>query len=343
MKSLKTINQTSAIFFNLFLAFFLFSNIAFAQFDEKLLINEWIKADVSRVDSSRILDPSLINNNMDIIFKNSDSLIFRIKSRTYNYKYLIVGNSLSFGSFVFKLVDLTESKLVLAEATEADPSKAIMLKFMPKKLYDLTYTPEFYKAKNGENVYRAIPGVLDPMFNDPNMSPIDFVFERFGFPEYKKGGFVAKFVVNKKGEVRGVRVIATSNERYNDKLVQAINKTKGKWRPATFQGEKVNVEVEYNYNLGMEDRQITSTVDSLTYAESYYSTGNDFFQVGSYKQAEKYYEKALSYNPLHINAYYQHAATSIALRKKEEACKDYQQLIFLDQKKAKKLSEKYCK
>jgi tetratricopeptide (TPR) repeat protein len=326
-----------------FMALFFSSIASKAQIDEKFLINSWIKSDLLRSDSSRILDSQILSNNMEIIFKNNDSLIYKVNSRSSNYKYSTIGTSLVFGNYAFKIIELSETKFTLVDSSEPDPSKTLMVKFIPKKLFDLTYTPEYYIAKNGENVYKSIPGLIEPLFIDPNMSPIDFVFEKFGFPEYKKGGFVVRFIVNKNGEVKGTKLIASSNERYNDKLIQAVNKTKGKWKAGSFQGEKVNIEVEYNYNLGFEDRQLTSVVDSIAYAESYYSTGNDFFQIGSYKQAEKYYQKALAFNPLHINSYYQHAATSIALRKKDEACKDYQQLIYLDQKKAKKLSDKYCK
>jgi Gram-negative bacterial TonB protein C-terminal/Tetratricopeptide repeat len=316
---------------------------ASAQIDKQFLVNSWIKSDILRSDSSRILDPAILNNNMEIVFKNNDSLLYKVNSRSTNYKYSTVGSALVFGNYAFKIIELSETKFTLVDGSEPDPSKALMLKFIPKKLFDLTFSPEYYKAKNGEKVYKSIPGHLEPDFIDVNMSPIDYVFEKFGFPEYKKGGFVVRFIVNKNGQIKGTKIIASSNERYNDKLIQAVNRTKGKWQPGTFLGDKVNIEVEYNYNLGFEDRQLTSVVDSIAYAETYYTTGNDFFQSGSYKQAEKYYQKALDFNPLHINAYYQHAATSIALRKKDEACKDYQQLIYLDQKKAKRLSDKYCK
>jgi tetratricopeptide (TPR) repeat protein len=337
----KALNASSRI--QLFLiAFVLLSIGASAQVNKKYLINSWIKHDILRSDSSRILDPTILGNNMELTFKNGDTLTCKFKARTQDYKYTILGTSLIFGNFSLIIKELTETKLSLADALEIDPSKAIMLVFIPKKLSDLTFSPEYYKAKNGENVYKSVPALLEPAFIDDKMSPIDYVFERFGFPEFKKGGFVVRFVVNKNGEIKGSKIVASSNERYNAKLIQAVEKTKGKWRPATFLGEKVNVEVEFNYNLGFEEREISSVVDSVRYAENYYATGNDFFQAGSYRQAEKYYQKALDFDPLHINAYYQHAATSIVLRKKDAACKDYQQLIFLDQRKAKKLSEKFC-
>jgi tetratricopeptide (TPR) repeat protein len=317
-------------------------NTLSAQIDKQHFQNNWIKTETLRADSSRIFDPTLTGSAISLRVLNGDSLQFSISNRMQNYKYTFLNSVLVFGMFTFKIQELSAQKLVLIENTETDVSKAIMLVFMPKNLFDLTYTPEYYLAKNKEIVYKALPGKLEPLFRDKNMSAVDYVFERFGFPEYKKGGFVVRFVINQKGELKGAKIVATSNERYNEKLIQAVNKTKGKWLPATYQGKPINVEVEFNFNLGFEDRQISSIVDSTAYSQNYYNTGNEFFQSGSHKQAEKYYQKAIDYDPLNINAYYQHAAVSIALRKKDQACKDFQQLIFLDQKKAIKLQQKYC-
>jgi TonB family protein len=172
---------------------------------------------------------------------------------------------------------------------------------------------------------------------------MDYVFEKFEFPEYRKGGFVVRFVVSHTGELSGVKVIASSNEKYDTKLVSAVQKTKNKWKPATYMGKKVNVELTYDYNLGFSERTNTSQVDSTAYSTAYYKSGVEMFNAGSYKMAERYLKKSTEYNPFNVSAYFQHAATCIILRDYKSACRDYDQLIFLDQKKAIKLKETYCK
>ena len=321
-----------------------FSFQVFGQKDfSKDLLNDWKKTEIRTKDGSRIFDPTISMATFDIKIFSKDSLRLFTNGRATNYPYTLKDSTLSFNKMIFKIKKLSDTDLQLDQADYIDEMQALSIKYLPKKLFDLTYTPTSYVSKKGEVVYQKVDGKLEPYFMDKNMSVMDYIFEKFEFPEYRKGGFVVRFVVTASGEVKGVKVIATSNERYNDKLVAAVYKTKGKWQPATYFGDKVSVEIEYDFNLGYEERQITSTVDSTEYSKMYFNYGNEFFERGSYKQAESYYKKSINYNPLNTMAYYQHAATCILLRRKDEACEDYKQLIFLDQKKAKTLSDKYCK
>jgi tetratricopeptide (TPR) repeat protein len=318
--------------------------ISYGQRDfSKELMNNWKKTEIRTKDGSKLYDQTYVDATFDINIFSKDSLALFSYGKRYSYPYVLKDSILSFNKIMFKIKSISETQLVLDQADFADETKALSLKFTPKKLFDLTYTPKSYISKNGERVYQQVDGKLEPHFLDKNMAVMDYIFEKFGFPEYRKGGFVVRFVITKTGALKGVAVVASTNDKYNDKLVAAVNKTKGKWIPAEYLGEKVNVEVEYDYNLNYIDRSSGSVVDSLEYSKMYFNYGNEFFERASYKQAETYYQKAISHNPLHIDAYYQHAACLILLRRREEACKDYQQLVFLEQKKAKVLQDKYCK
>lgn len=330
---------------NLLFIFLLFFSISvFAQNSlPPILKNYWKKTEFTTKDGSKIYNENFRNAQFDIKFIDDDSLLLISENKATKYAYKYKDSLLVFKEFVLKLRSVSEIQLVLDQANEDDPTKALKIIFEPKKLNDLTYSPEVYTSKNGEKVYKVVFGKLEPYFFDKTRTPMDYIFEKFGFPEYKRAGFVVRFVVTKKGDLKGVKVLASSNDRYNQKLVEAVNKTKGKWIPAEFMGENVNVEVEYDFNLGYTERKPDPGVDSLAYSLTYYDYGTELFERGSYRQAERYYQKAIDYNPLNVNAYYQHAASNIFLRKKEEACKDYEQLIFLEQKKAKTLYDKYCK
>ena len=309
----------------------------------KDILNDWKKSDIRSKDGSKLYDKTFLNASFDLKVFSKDSLSLFANGRRNNYNYIVKDSIFSFNRMTFKIRSLTDTELVIDQADYSDESQALSIKFIPKKLFDLTYSPISYLSKNGERVYQQETGKLEPYFMDKNMAVMDYIFEKFGFPEYRKGGFVVRFVVTKTGDLKGVAVVASSNDKYNDKLVAAVYKTKGKWQPAEYLGEKVNVEVEYDYNLTTSDREVNSVVDSLEYSKNYYDYGNDFFERGAYKQAETYYQKAINFNALNINAYYQHAACLILLRRKDDACKDYQQLVFLEQKKAKVLQDKYCK
>lgn len=328
----------------IFLTFGFLITFSFNVFSQNpMLYKYWKKTEITLRDSSKIYSPEVVNQVFDLNILSADSLIIYRAGKAAKMKYKLLENTLFIDNLVLKIKLLDEGNLVLYDYVEPESSKAIQIKFIPKKLYDLTFTPEYYTSKSKETVYLNVQGKLEPSFMDKEKSAVDFIFDKFGFPEFKKGGFVVRFIINKNAEVKGVKVLATSNERYNDKLVAAVYKTKGKWQAAQYQGENVNVEMEYDFNLGYNDRQVSSKVDSVEYSKMYFNYGTEVFSNGSYKQAEQYYRKSISYDPLNVNAYYQHAAACIALRKLEDACRDYEQLIFMDQRKAKILKDKYCK
>ena len=309
----------------------------------KLLVNHWMKQEILKKDSSKIFDRTINSWNFDLNFFSKDSVRVMYGGRAFNYNYRLKDSLLTFNKMIFQIKKLDDISLVLDQANLSNDPLAFKLIFRPKKLSDLSFTPESYLSKNGERVYIILPGNLEPYFIDKAQTAMDYVFEKFEFPEFKKGGFVVRFVINTKGEIKGTRILATSNDRYNQKLIAAVAKTKGKWLPAEFLGEKVNVEVEYDFNLDFNPTKSKSNIDSSEYSRTYFSYGNDFFERKSFRQAESYYKKAIDFDALNIDAYYQRAACNILLRKKEEACGDYQQLVFLEQTKAKELFKKYCK
>lgn len=307
------------------------------------LIKNWKKTDITAIDGSPYYDEETVNLDFDLHFFSTDSVYLFNNNRLSALRYRLSADSLLVLSGLrLRVIEVSEIKLVL-ESLESEGFD-FKITFMPKRLFDLTYTPEAYRAKNGEIVFIAIHGKLEPQFTHKTMSPVDYIFEQFGFPEYRKGGFVVRFVVTATGDVTGVRVIASSNDRYNDNLVKAVLKTKGMWKPAEFKGEKVATEMEYNYNLGYHDRNLSSSqVDSLSYSKMYLDYGLQFISTGAYRNAATYLKKAIDLNPLNVEAYFKHAEVSFALRRKEEGCESLSYLLLLEQKKAEPLYEKHCK
>lgn len=306
------------------------------------LIQNWKKTDITAVDGSPYYDPETVNLDFDLNFFSSDSVYLFNNSRVAVLPYRLSADSLlSLSGLRLKIKEISDIKLVL-EALEGEGFD-FRITFMPKRLFDLTYTPEAYRAKNGQVVFNTIHGKLEPLFMHKTLSPVDYIFEQFGFPEYRKAGFVVRFVVTATGDVTGVRVVASSNDRFNDNLVKAVLKTKGMWMPAEFKGEKVATEVEYDYNLGYHDRDLSSSeVDSLEYSKMYFDYGMNYIGTGAYRNAATYFKKAIELNPLNVDAYFKHAEVSFALRRKDEGCESLSFLLLLEQKKAEPLYEKYC-
>jgi tetratricopeptide (TPR) repeat protein len=306
------------------------------------LINNWKKTDITHNDGSPYYDAETLNVDFDLNIFSADSLELFNNNRLNTLRYrLLPDSTLRISSLHLKVEEVSEIKLVLS-SVESEGFD-FRLTFTPKHLFDLTYTPEAYKAKNGDIVFTSIPGKLEPQFRNKNMSPMDYIFEKFGFPEYRVGGFIVRFVVTSTGKVTGTKVIASSNNRFNDRLVKAVNETQGMWEPALFKGQKVSVEMEYDYNLGSGDRAMNSVVDSVQYSKMYLDYGLDFIKSGAYRNAATYLKKSIDYNPLNVEAYYKHAEVSFALKRKEEACESLSYLILLEQKKAVPIYESNCK
>ncbi len=329
-------------FIVLFLSFISFQTIAQSKFSKEI-ITDWKLDEIKREDESKVYDSKIQQFVLDLDFFSKDSVYIKTDGKISRSKYVLIDSLLTFSGLSFKIVKLDNISLEIVQLDGETGFFALKFVYLPKKLADLTFTPDSYLSKTNEVVYLNIPGKLEPLFAFNGVKPMDNIFEKFDFPPYRKGGFVVRFVITSEGELKGVRVVASSNDRYNAKLLAAVYDTKGKWVPAKFMGEKVNVEIQYDYNLGFDETSGNSNmVDSLQYSNMNYEYGNEFFERKSYKQAESYYTKAINYNPTNVKAYYQRAASNVILRKPDEACADYQTLIFLDQNKAKDLYEKFC-
>ncbi len=309
----------------------------------KQLTGSWTASDISLVDGSKVYDPEIREARFDLRFLSADSIMITFNSKTVKQRYTLSDSVLSWGGLSLKIITLSDVELVADQLKGELVDHPLKISFIPKKLFDLTYTPQSYLAKNGREVFIYEPGRIEPLFLDTHRSALDFIVEKFNFSEFRRGGFVVRFVVTETGDVAGIRVVASSNERFDKSLEKAVAQTKGKWVSAEFRGKPVAAEVEFNLNLGWTDDQAAAAgVDSLSYSNEYLRIGQDYMNYKQTRLAEQNFTKAISFNPMNVEAYYQRAAAYVVLRKREEACKDYQQLVYLQQAKAKELYDRYC-
>jgi tetratricopeptide (TPR) repeat protein len=331
----------------LFLLFFV-SKFGFTQTDLKsqLIGKSWYKTEIRLSDDSKIFKAEVNDIYHSIFFINKDSILVNSNGKSSFQKYFVKDSVLQYGLGKFKINLVSDVKLILTQM-DLEPQVAFKITYIPKRLNDLLYKPQSYIAKNKALVYKQISKAIEPSFLDENYAAMDYIFMKFGFPEYKRGGFVIRFIITDKGKLTGIKIVASSNDKYNQKLIKAVLSTKDKWRPAEFLGEYINTEIEYNFNLGWETPKVENVfaktkADSLAESEYYLNYGNDMFEGRSYSMALPNYTKAIELNPLNIEAYYQRAAAYVMAKKLDKACLDYKQLMFMEQKKAKILFEKYC-
>lgn len=335
----KYLKNTSAL-----LLFILICQTAVSQ--EALKNNlqgEWIKSKITLEDGSPIYDENLQNSSFGLEF-SGDSLIINIAGKNSYSSYQVKDSILNYRDNYFKILRLEKPFLELSQILTTKEVEPIKIEMNFKPTTDIGITPQTYLAKNGEPVYLLMPNQIEPKFLNARYAAIDYINTHFKYPEFKKGGFVVRFVITKTGELEGQRIIASSNQKYDQRLINAVNKTKGKWLPAKYLGEAVNCEVEYNFDLGYTKPDYTANTegDKKAMAEEYASNGKYYFSAKNYRSAIFYLSKAIDNDPYQINSYYLRAAAYIFRKTPDKACADYLQLKILGQKRAEGLYDKYC-
>jgi tetratricopeptide (TPR) repeat protein len=307
------------------------------------LQGEWVKEKLSLEDGSPVYNESLNNSSFTLEFLG-DSLIVTNNGQSFYTTYTVTEGVLHYGGSHLKIERLDKPILELVQMFDNNENESLKITLNYKPVHDISFIPNFYKAKNGEPVYLFKENIIEPKFVYARSRAIDYIHSNFKYPDYKKGGFVVRFVVTKDGNLEGQRIMASSNPKYDQRLIDAINKTKGKWLPATFLGEKVNTEIEFNFDLGYTKPVYASSAeeDEKANAEEYNANGKYYFTDKNYRSAVYYFTKAINADPYLIDAYYLRAASHVFLKKTSSACADYLQLKNLGQKRGEVLYDKYC-
>lgn len=327
----------------IFFILLLFSANSYAQSNIRtLLVNTWVNEEINLADGSKIYKPEYTNLHLEYKFYPNDSLRIQINGKTMFEKYKLVDSIISYGESRFKIKAISDVKMVLKQLTKEDNLQEIEVVLIPSKFRLMGFSPIAYLAKNGEAVYIARENYLYPYFVSNEASAAEYVFSKFGFPEWKKGRFVARFIITSKGYLTGVRVEESTNMKYDEKLISAIKATRGMWRAAEWEGKPVTTEVMMEFNMDFTSTEQNNPEMKRYRSEDYTVDGNYFFENKQYKLALSSFSQAIEENPFNIEAYYKRAAVYVLTRQPQKACEDYQTLVNLEQVKAKELFDKYC-
>lgn len=312
---------------------------------KKALQKKWMKTELRMADGSAVYRPELIYMQLQYKFLPNDSLRLTLDGITTLLNYTVEDSVLSYGNgeLRFYIKELSDVKLVLKEISKKEESEQLLLEFVPQKFYDLGFIPATYLAKSGEVVFIADENHVYPYFVNSKLPAIAFISEKFDFPEWRRGSFLARFVITKTGELAGVRVEESTNSKYNKALVEAIKKTEGMWLPAEFDGERVTSEVVMEFKMDFPTYDAgQSPAAKLEFSQQKLAEGNYYFEEKLYRTAISAYTEAIKNDFKNVDAYYRRAAAYVILKDKKKACEDYEQLMYLQQTKATELYTKYC-
>ena len=336
------------------LLFLLLTTQVFAQKLKEKIIGEWVKDDIRLKDGSPILSEAIKNMQMRYVFSDNGAFLITINGKSGKGTYKVVGDTIQLGKTTFlKILEVEETKLVVQEINSdplGSPSKAKII-FIPARIHNLGYFPEKYRTKGQDTIFVSKHNYLEPFFLDPDNTAAQYISDNFLFPDYKAGDFFARFIITKSGEIKGIEILSSTHDKYNDDLIKAIKTTTGKWLPATWEGNPVNTEIKMGFDMGWSEKMKlknkvdnTSSNDTIDVNESnyYLLQANINVEQKRYALAIKNLSKSLDLDPRNIDAYYARAAVYALTKDTQKMCVDLLQLKHLEQAKGIELWKKFC-
>lgn len=315
-------------------------------FDLKKIRGEWVKTTITLTDGSPIYTSDFQNSQLYYDFFSADSVLNTINGKSRKLRYQIQDSILVIEDVYFKIKELSDIKLVINQLPSSSVEVPIQISMIPQRVHRVGFQPDSYVAKNGERVYISDNYHLVPIFLNSQKSAMTYIYEKFGFPDWRRALFIARAIVTKEGQLTGVRMEESTQPKYNQKLLDAILSTKGNWLPAKLEGKPINTEIIFRFDLDwtkVGPSQEDELAQKRQMAEEYFQDGNYFMTLNQPKLAIESLTEALKNDHLFVKAYYQRAAAYIAIKRMDKACLDYKQLLFLEQKQAQILYDTYCK
>lgn len=334
------------------LLFILLTTQLFAQQLKEKIIGDWVKDDIRLKDGSPILQEEIKNMQIRYIFSEKGEFIVTINGKSGKGIYKVVGDTIKLGKTTFlKVLEIEDTKLVVQEVSTnplGQPSKAKII-MIPSRIHNLGFFPEKYRTKGQDTIYVSKHNYLEPFFLDPDNSAAQFISDNFLFPAYKAGDFFTRFIITKTGEIKGIEILSSTHEKYNEDLIKAIKTTKGKWLPALWEGQPVNAEIKMGFDMGWSEKmaeknkaEVPKDTIDVNQSNYYLLQANINVEQKRYALAIKNLSKSLDLDPRNIDAYYARAAVYALTRDTQKMCVDLLQLKHLEQAKGTELWKKFC-
>ncbi len=336
------------------LFFLLLTSQLFAQTLKEKLIGEWVKDEVRLKDGSPIFDEVIKNMQLRYVFSENDDFIITVDGKTGKTTYKVKGDSILLGkTTILQVLEISETKLVVQELYTdplVPPSKA-KITLIPARFHNLGYFPEKYRTKGQDTIYISKHNYLEPFFVDTDQSAAQFISNNFTFPYYRAGDFYARFIITKLGEIKGIEILNSTHERYNEDLIKAIKSSNGKWLPAMWEGKPVNAEIKMGFDMGWSAKMagpnqasIAAQKDTIDPTASNYHLmrANINVEQKMYPLAIKNLTLSLKADPRNIDAYYARAAVYALTKDTQKMCVDLLQLKHMEQVKGTELWTKFC-
>jgi TonB family protein len=315
----------------------------------KNILQNWIKYRVEMKDGSPVLNEFLVKNTASmIIFKRANGLIIVNGRKAQQGKYMLTDSLLILDRTASYIIEkLTEHELVfLGNTPDIPDNELIRYHYIATKESSAEYfnrqfiKPHLRIQANGDTAYNfneyifpefKVENTKYDNFEDVYESSYDIIERNFNFPRKTEGNFRVTFAIDKNGTLRNIEIKESSDSSYNERLLQAVGKTRKNWFPATHNNKKV--EVLFNYVFKFED-ETKEVFDIETYRITL-DKANRQFEKNEYVKAIKLYSKCIlmQEKDFDFTPYFKRADSYFALKINKNACLDWSYLAANGQKK----------
>ncbi len=171
---------------------------------------------------------------------------------------------------------------------------------------------------------------------------IEDAFRQQGRP--KRDRFRVSFMVSRAGRVEDIKIVESTDARYNDALIRAIRTTNSLWTPASANGRPARVQINYEFPYGLpDDKTITLADINQLKAKDLVQEGLKSFGRKRYTEALDTFNQALALDPGNVSIRLNRAATNYQLGQLDDACTEWRYLATNGDKTAARYVKRYCK
>jgi hypothetical protein len=322
---------------------------------------EWIQIKAERKDSSRLL--SRFGDyvpNIKFFFKDNTAYFLQSNNLSQKTDYKIVDNILYLGKFSQFMIEKNNALFLT------------LCQFSTNKNLADDKLNRYYFVKSNSLFSYLIENNLIPKLTNDTICDNAFLYpsyygdvgnsftEIFENPNREKE-ITGSFFINSKNEISNIEIRAingkiSKNETIN--ITSVIQGTSKGWsipytnKPLvfcvdfTFKLEQMNTVYVYNFSFGKNSKKNNSTKFSITQksdAERYFNSGNESLIKENFNDAIKQYSSCLRNDSLFLDAYYNIAYCYQKIDNWEMACKTWEILKQMGQKKGEYLLAEYCK
>jgi TonB family protein len=325
------------------------------------LTGTWVAKRIQSAPGSPVMSDDEVQKS-DLVFTfGTNRLTLYTQGRPTTVNYTREGQRVrTVGGTVYLIEKLTPVELILNEQSQNYNGGTNRLKiylarfegsyqdymFQKYVVPNLRFDGDTFYVMN-EYVYPKFQGrggVNDTFFENYQNSYefIEDAFRQQGRP--KRDRFRVSFMVSRAGRVEDIRIVESTDARYNDALIRAIRTTNTLWTPATANGKPARVQINYEFPYGLpEDRSLTLAEINQLKAKDLVQDGLKSFSRKRYAEALATFDQALALDPANVSIRLNRAATNYQLGQLDAACAEWRYLAANGDKQAARYVKRYCK